>query len=394
LPTVGLLLIGYSILFFDDQMFHPLLYTLSPIIGVCLIIWFSNKDELITKILSTKLLVGIGLISYSLYLWHYPFFAFARIKYDDESIGTIIFIAVVIFILSIISYYFFEKPFRNKNYRFKTIFSILFLIIIFLVTYNINILNSKIHPLLTKYESEHEEFKINYNYNNFNEKKENIFIIGDSYSDDLLNLFHYNNELNKKYYFYTALGDKINTSYQIKCLKKFLLNKKYTDCENNKFTFFLTQFNKSDFIILAEGFDDLSIKENYFADIIKLLKDETNKKFIIILDDLRGADILDIYLFRNNKLPIYDDLNKLEQNFYTNSKNFEKNNIKELKDQFDLFNAKYLTRSELYCDYNKKKCPLIVKKDKLYSDYGHITGNGAMFFSSRGDVIIKKLLNN
>ena len=394
LPSIGLFLIGHSILFFDDKIFHPSFYTLSPVIGVCLIIWFSSKNELITKLLSTKLFVGIGLISYSLYLWHYPIFAFSRIRHDHESIEIILFIAVVIFILSIISYYFFEKPFRNKNYRFKTIFSILFLIIIFLVIYITNILNFKIHPLLTKYESEHEEFKINYNYKDFNEKKENIFIIGNSYSDDLLNLFHHNKELNKKYYFYTALGDKINTSYQIKCLKKFLLNKSYTDCENNKFTFFLTQFNKSDFIILAEGFDELSYKDNYFVDIIKLLKDTTDKKFIIILDDLRGADILDRYLFLNNKLPNYDDLNKLEQNFYTNLRNFEKKNIKELKDQFDLFNVKYLTRSELYCDYNKKRCPLMVKKDKLYSDYGHITDNGAMFFSSRGNMIIKNLLNN
>jgi peptidoglycan/LPS O-acetylase OafA/YrhL len=80
LPTIGLILIGHSILFFNDEMFHPSFYTLSPIIGVCLIIWFSNKDELITKILSTKLFVGIGLISYSLYLWHYPIFAFVRIS--------------------------------------------------------------------------------------------------------------------------------------------------------------------------------------------------------------------------------------------------------------------------------------------------------------------------
>ena len=79
LPTIGLLLIGHSILFFNDKIFHPSFYTLSPIIGVCLIIWFSHKDELITKIISSKLFVGIGLISYSLYLWHYPIFALSRI---------------------------------------------------------------------------------------------------------------------------------------------------------------------------------------------------------------------------------------------------------------------------------------------------------------------------
>ena len=394
LPLTGLILIGQYILFFNDKILHPSFYTLFPVIGVCLIIWFSNKDELITKILSTKLFVGIGLISYGLYLWHYPIFAFSRIKYDDVNIEKILFIAIITFSLSIISYYIFEKTFRNKNYSFKTIFSILFFIIIFLVSFNIYILNFKIHPLLTKYGNEHEEFKINYNYNNFNEKKENVFIIGNSYADDLLNLFHYNNELNKKYYFYTALGDKANNTYQIKCLKKFLLNKNYTYCENNKFSFFETQFNKSDFIILTEGFDELSYKENYFIDVIKLLKDETNKKFILILDDHRGADILDIYLFKNDKLPNNDDLNKLEKNFYTNSKNFEKNIIKKLKDQFDLMNVKYLTRTEIYCHYKEKKCPLIHNKDKLYSDYGHLTDHGAKFFKNKGNIIMKKLLNN
>lgn len=79
LPIIGFLLIGHSILFFNNKMFHPSFYTLSPIIGVCLIIWFSHKNESITKLLSTKLFVGIGLISYPLYLWHYPIFAFNRI---------------------------------------------------------------------------------------------------------------------------------------------------------------------------------------------------------------------------------------------------------------------------------------------------------------------------
>ena len=117
LPTIGLLLIGHSILFFNDEMFHPSFYTLSPIIGVCLIIWFSNKDELITKILSTKLFVGIGLISYSLYLWHYPIFAFFRVNHFTNNFQSIKYflILAILLILSLSSYFFVEKFFRGKN---------------------------------------------------------------------------------------------------------------------------------------------------------------------------------------------------------------------------------------------------------------------------------------
>ena len=68
LPFIGILLIGYSVIFFNDRIFHPSFYTVLPVLGACLIIWFSNIDEIITKILSTKIFVGIGLISYSMYL--------------------------------------------------------------------------------------------------------------------------------------------------------------------------------------------------------------------------------------------------------------------------------------------------------------------------------------
>ena len=94
LPILGVLLICLSILFFNDGMLHPSLYTLPAIIGVCLIIWFSEKNNLITKILSSKLFVKIGLISYSLYLWHYPVFAFSRIRefYHDEALKRVLFL--------------------------------------------------------------------------------------------------------------------------------------------------------------------------------------------------------------------------------------------------------------------------------------------------------------
>jgi peptidoglycan/LPS O-acetylase OafA/YrhL len=142
LPALGLILIGHSILFFNDEIFHPSFYTLSPIIGVCLIIWFSNKNEIITKILSTKLFVGIGLISYSLYLWHYPIFAFARTAYifDENEINKIFF-GIITIILSIGSYYLIEKPFRNKKYNFKKLLIIILSSIVFLFCVNLYVIN-------------------------------------------------------------------------------------------------------------------------------------------------------------------------------------------------------------------------------------------------------------
>ena len=225
LPFVGLVLIGHSILFFNDKIFHPSFYTLSPIIGVCLIIWFSQKDELITKILSTKLFVGIGLISYSLYLWHYPIFVFVmKFNLANFNIITKFIIGISIILLSICTFYFIEKPFRTRKIKFKKIFLVLFLKLLLITSFCSYALNLKFHPFLTKYDEEHRNFELSYNYNNFDERK-NIFIIGNSYADSLLNVFYNNKELVGDYYFYTAVADELGANYQIDCLIDFLEKK-------------------------------------------------------------------------------------------------------------------------------------------------------------------------
>ena len=226
LPSVGLFLIGHSILFFNNQIFHPSFYTLSPIIGVCLIIWFSNKDEIITKILSSKLFVGIGLISYSLYLWHYPIFVFlVKFNLVDLNIVTKCFLIISLISLSVFSYYFIEKPFRHKKIKFKKIFIVLFLKSLLIMLFCVYSLNLKSHSFLTKYEGEARNFILNYDYNNFDERK-NIFILGNSYAHDLLNVFYNNNELVDDYYFYTAVSDEGRANFQIDCLSDFLIKKK------------------------------------------------------------------------------------------------------------------------------------------------------------------------
>ena len=83
LGIVGLILILYSIFTFDDRTPFPGFYALIPTIGTALIILFASQKEPIGKLLGNKLFVGLGLISYSAYLWHQPLFAFARLRSFD-----------------------------------------------------------------------------------------------------------------------------------------------------------------------------------------------------------------------------------------------------------------------------------------------------------------------
>lgn len=116
LPSVGFLIILAFATIYDDTIRHPSLLTALPILGTMMIIWFASPDSITIKILSSRPAVAIGLISYSLYLWHQPAFAFARVIADRnllniEKIGLI----SLSFILAVISYHYVEKKTRNRK---------------------------------------------------------------------------------------------------------------------------------------------------------------------------------------------------------------------------------------------------------------------------------------
>ena len=115
LSLLGLGMIVYSIIAFDESTPFPSLYALIPTIGTGLIILSSTKQTLIHSLLGSKVLVGIGLISYSAYLWHQPLLAALAFNMPfEEHYFYKILVILITLALAYLSYKFIEGPFRNK----------------------------------------------------------------------------------------------------------------------------------------------------------------------------------------------------------------------------------------------------------------------------------------
>ena len=116
LSLIGFGMVFYSIITFDKTIPFPSLYTLIPTIGTGLLILCTVPKTLIYKLLSLKLIVGIGLISYSAYLWHQPLLAFARYRALGEvSDLTIIILCITSLVMAWFSWKYVEQPFRDKK---------------------------------------------------------------------------------------------------------------------------------------------------------------------------------------------------------------------------------------------------------------------------------------
>ena len=106
----GFLLICVGFVFIDERTSTPGVSTLLPVLGTTLILIGGNEKGVINSILKQKLMVFIGLISYSLYVWHQPLFSlFSDLNNASLLLST--------FILSILSWKFVEKPFRTSQIK-------------------------------------------------------------------------------------------------------------------------------------------------------------------------------------------------------------------------------------------------------------------------------------
>lgn len=116
LSTIGFIFIFLAASKFSSASSFPSWRALLPTMGATFIIFAGEKAWLNSKILSHRLVVWIGLISYPLYLWHWPIFSFMSI-----SVGKLphhldqILVVIFSFLLSWLSYKYIETPIRHSK---------------------------------------------------------------------------------------------------------------------------------------------------------------------------------------------------------------------------------------------------------------------------------------
>jgi peptidoglycan/LPS O-acetylase OafA/YrhL len=417
LDLIGLFILLASAFLIDKDFRYPHFWALLPVVGASLIL-ISNKTSFINKIvLSNRLMVGIGLISYPLYLWHWSLLSFANIIQVSAD-GTLIQkeakIIIIIFsiIISYLTYIIIEKPIRYGTYKnnfLKTSLLILIMFVIGLIGYLI--FKNEGYPSRGYIKEEDTILFQDYPhkpYNNVNckerleqfkyfntcllskNKDPQIAIIGDSHSHQ----------------YYKSFSEKLNDKSIINisvfhCLpfsNEVLTNKNKCNFLSKKVFEYIANTDSINTVILAGNFSYLASGEFEYNGNARIAKTATSeqitefklnahkniskislkKNIILILDTpelffhpkecaiVKGYPIRNLY----KKTPRECSVDNKE--FYKKNHDYEIvfREILKNKKNVKIFNPK-----SIFCD--QSKCYLKKGNEFLYYDSDHLSRIGA-----------------
>jgi peptidoglycan/LPS O-acetylase OafA/YrhL len=372
---LGILVIILASFFYLKDASFTWAHILLGALGASLIIIFCDQNTLVGRFLSGKVLSGLGLLSYSAYLWHQPIFALYRVySIETPSTNVMLFLCFLIIPISYLSWRFIEIPFRNDsigNSRFFKTISIVGLIIIS-VSFSLLYRNDTDRYASSELEVVGDfalrnayvwEKKNQLNLSSFidGHSAEKVLIIGDSYSGDLINaVIEVNNSNNLS--ISSAAISPTCLSVFVSYLSTDIDVKNYLDCgdwiRDRKLLLLLEEAN---FVIIAGNWQMENL--NSLVKVYKAL----NKKFG------RKTTIVGVKGFSKNTRV----LQSIPQNERAAYKISPKEGLAEInrlikaeinEDFFDLIN--------ILCP--AKKCPAFTANLQIISyDQGHLTKAGA-----------------
>jgi peptidoglycan/LPS O-acetylase OafA/YrhL len=421
LDIILLAIILLNIFFLNDiNLFFKKFFV---VFSSAILIAFYEKKNTFGNLLDNKFLNYIGLLSFSLYLWHY--FLFKLFDYYHYNLSIFLILIISIF-LSIFSYHFIEIPFRKKefylNLNFKLLSAIFVLVIFFTGLIKNDILGyykydkefiksferdnrfEKCHAINFDSSKDYSECYIG----NIQKKNIDFIIMGDSIAYSLsqsFNIFGKNKKL-KGIFFSQASCPSLKG---INFFKYNIKRKKICERFNNNIFNFIKKNNIKKAFLISNWenylknpiFDD---NQNFEFKGKNLTSKEEKRLFILemglkkTLSELQSYNV-EVKIF--NQLPIlrFQDAKKIankeiqlksQNELETHDKKvdsflFSKRDFLTFKSRTDQMLKRIFSTNELidvtnfYCE---KYCTVTKDKKSLYNDNIHFSGNGAKYFSS------------
>jgi peptidoglycan/LPS O-acetylase OafA/YrhL len=384
----GFVLITYAIFNFDKDTPYPSTYTLIPTLGTALIILFSNPDTIVGRVLAHRWLVGIGLISYSIYLWHQPLFAFARIRnFDVPNSWLPSLLCVSSVVLAYLTWQYVERPFRDKQIvnRKVLFFSALSMSALMISIGTVFILKdgyASRYPESDRYLASlsfsDQKWYVSRRFYDaqlsaFDARNPKIFIVGDSYAMDFVNSYSENHYMRNASVSTLLVKAECGLVISGRDFSSHIPPAKRVSCERRK-PFeqekTINRIRESDVLILAAAWK--LWEAQYLDETITALKRLGAKKILVV--------------GRKN-------FGKVEPISYLGMPNDQRKDLTNAVDEshhaVNEFMKKNLS-SEIFIDFqntvcgNEKFCPLFTADSHLISyDGGHLTKEGATYVGKR-----------
>ena len=434
IPPISILFLMFLVTLLPLDFFVFSVFAI--IVLTCILIVSLKKGSLIYSIFTNKTVVSIGLISYSLYLWHWPIIAISRLTIGIQW-WTIPIQLILIILFALISFRFIENPIRNNKtvfFRKKNIFiaaasslalSSLWLSYLFKFNQSIYIGNKELIQDRTIFKIKINEKVINDSecngkdvirgerpqciVNPINKSNPTMYLLGDSHVQHYLPLFE---EIRKTkdygFEFYGRGGMPTGRRMEIK-------NNKFKDdtISKNIVNHVLNKVSENDIVIISERHErnfapkmlderhvppylffeqnnQISRKEatNRFGEYLKTLYREINKKNASLIIFQPTHSFKGITLPPNVCRQWFSSLNQECKKGLKINRELALDNLSYIREMHIRISEETNNGIKIFdpfpvlCPPNQIECTQILDRKPLYLDGDHLSEEGALIMKN------------
>ncbi|MDB0003672.1 acyltransferase [Alphaproteobacteria bacterium] len=396
--------------FFEYSKFN-LFFLLPLTVLITSLIIYLNQYLMIASIIYTNNIIRfIGIISYSLFLIHWPILVFYNYFFETDEMTIKIILLIFSFLISFFTFRFIEKPFREKKINFKLFYLSLILLILIINIFffyvektdgvksrlseeNLNIYNNALTLPKLKCDKIIKEQCFHYNG-----ESPSVVIWGDSHAFMYYDFFYNEFKQNKISWVYSScyplldvfLNNEYSNNQTPNCIKKNINLLNLTDKENIKKILLIANWSEN-ILGIEKRIEGNGLTNNFISSIGDFSKNSEEAKILFkdkLNKTINALKSKNIEIYISKPIPTFEfwvtneALKKIiyEKSTEPISRDFiqyvERNSF--VNDIFDSFNKKNVIKiidpSEALCD--KNKCYGFINNKIIYRDSNHLTKEG------------------